>query len=334
MRPTRISRRDLDVDGDLDTPAVIKATVKAELGDLAEVRLPDECDEPILAAPVRKAVFEWMTETRMKAELTAVGLKPRHTCLLYGPPGCGKTTLAHHFAARLGLPLIIANGEMIHSKYVGATGENVFRFFKLLRRLEGKVVGFFDELDSLGGARGRSDQAAGKEQNAIVTALLTNVENFSGLFFAATNTPDALDQALWRRFGMQIEVALPDFEERYAIIKRYFAPFEVDGSTLDELALLTRHAAPSLLRQLVEGLKRALVLGPKLKRDTSDLVELVRLVTTQVAPHPDYLKPPHTPPLLWDGAEDHTVALAGKPWPPERRSPVHATVDPDERKSA
>lgn len=307
MTPTKIKRREPE---EPVTPESIAEDIGKALGDLVEVRLPGACDEPILSPTVRRTVREWMLEQSAEEELRAVGVKPRMTCLLNGPPGCGKTTMAHHFAARLGMPLVIANGEMVRSKWVGETGQNVFRLFATLRKWRGKSVGFFDEFDAIATARGADGQSAGKEMNAIVTALLTNIERHDGLFFAATNRGAALDSAVWRRFGMQIEVEIPGFEERFAILKRYLLPFAVHDDALDELCSLTKGAAPALIRQLCEGVKRALILGPRLKRDTGDIVAIIQGAAAQIAPHADFEPPP-----LWRDLET-AKSLAGKPWPP------------------
>jgi len=308
MHPTKIRRKDED---EPSTPEEIAHEISRDLGDLVEVRIPTACDEPILAPAVRKTIFEWMLEQNAADDLRAVGVPPRVACLLHGPPGCGKTTLAHHFAARLGMPLVIANGEMVRASHLGATGQNIFKFFACLRKFKRSAVGFFDELDAVAGARASVDgQACEKELNAIVTALLTNIERHDGMFFAATNIGDGLDQAIWRRFGIHIKVELPGFDERFAIIKRYLSPFTVDDETIDELSILTKGAAPALLRQLCEGVKRAIVLAPRMKRDAVDIVAIVTGAAANIAPHPSL-----DAPRLWD---DPTSAqsLAGKPWPP------------------
>ncbi len=298
-------------------PGVVAADIESRCGDLVEIRLPDKCDEPILTRPVRDAVREWMIEARLASELEAVGVKPRQTCLLFGPPGCGKTTLAHHFAARLGLPLVVARAENMVGRYLGSSGRNIAKYFDALRRHRGNVVGFIDEIDALATVRTKDNQAAAREQNAMVTALLTNIEALDGRLFAATNRQDAIDPAIWRRFGMQLTVELPGFDERFAIMRRYGLPFHFEDELLDELVLLTDGAAPSLLRQLTEGVKRLLVLGPKLQQDTSDPVSVFARVLAQVAPHPEYMLPPHVVPHLW--REPKSVQqLAGKPWPPTR----------------
>lgn len=304
IRPTRISR------APAERPEEIAEEISRQLGEMVEVRLPSECEEPILGGSTRRTVREWMLEQGAADDLKAVGLKPRMTCLLHGPPGCGKTTLAHHFAARLGMVLVIANGEMVVSSSLGGTGRNIHAFFAALRKYRANVVGFFDEFDSVATTRSGDTQACGKEFNAVVTALLTNIERHDALFFAATNVADGLDQAIWRRFGIHIEVEIPGFDERFAIIKRYLHPFDVADETIDELCLITAGAAPSLLRQLCEGVKRSLVIGPRLKMDTADIVAIVQGVAAQVAPHPTLPQPP-----LWRDASA-AQSLRGKPWPP------------------
>ena len=308
MQPTKLERKRRE---EPTTPDEIAHEISRELGDLAEVRLPDACDEPILSQAVRKTIFEWMIEQNAIADLEAVGVKPRVACLLYGPPGCGKTTLAHHFAARLGMPLVIVNGEMVRASHLGETGRNIFKLFACLRRHKDTAVGFFDELDAVATARASTDgQACEKELNAAVTALLTNIERHDGRFFAATNIGDGIDQAIWRRFGIHIKVELPEFDERFAIIKRYLAPFTVHDDTIDEIAMLTKGAAPALLRQLCEGIKRSLVLGPRMKRDVADIVAVIAGVASNIAPHPSLEAP-----RLW-ADENCTSSLVRKPWPP------------------
>lgn len=307
------SRRRIQPDD--NSPEAVGARIAKELGSLVDIRLPEACEEPILAESVRRAVIEWMAEINMASELKAVGLVPRYTSLLFGPPGCGKTTLAHHFAARLGMPLVIARGELIVDKWLGSTGQNIGRLFNGLRKEEGKVVAFFDEMDSVATTRGSGQSSAGKEQNAIVAALLTNIEAFQGIFFAATNRQDSLDPAIWRRFGMQLEVALPGFDERFAILKRYGMPFEFDDDFLDEMALQTDTAAPSLLRQVMEGIKRTLVIGPRLKRAVDDPVVMLKAILAHTKPHPDYSTPP-----LWASTKaiGEFAKFKGAAWPPAR----------------
>lgn len=271
-----------------------QSTIKQALSKFADVLMPQEAEEPILAPNVRAAVFEWLTEVRAADDLKAVGIKPRRTALLYGPPGCGKTTLAHHFAARLGLPLACVRSESLINSYLGSTGQNIGQLFDAMAETEGKVVIFFDEVDALGGRR-MNDQGASVERANSLNVLLRRIERFDGIALAATNRQDFLDSALWRRFDMQISVDLPGADERFAIIRRYAAPFEPTDDDIDLLVELTAGASPALLRALMEGVKRTLIVGPRTGRKIDDPGEVFASVVAAVAPAPEYAPPP-----LWE----------------------------------
>lgn len=276
----------------------------------SEILRPKDADEPILGGSVRGAIFEWLTEIRSREELEAMKIKPRYSALLYGPPGCGKTTLAHHLAARLDLPLICVGAEHLVSSFLGATGQNIAKVFQALEHLADKSIVLFDEIDSIGAKRSGEQSGANTERNSFLTVLLTRMEAFQGIFMAATNRDDTLDPALWRRFGMQIDVALPGDDERYAILARYLDPYEINEPSLALLTDVTQGASPSLLRQLMEGIKRAIVLGPKLKRDIEKPVPVIKQVIASIAPPPG-MPAPH----LWR-VKTAINELKDLQWPP------------------
>jgi SpoVK/Ycf46/Vps4 family AAA+-type ATPase len=295
-----------------DTDTVNRALERLE--DYAEILKPADVDEPILAPGVAHAVHEWLVELNNARDLVAVGIKPRHLALLYGPPGTGKTTLAHHLAARLGLPLVAVQSEKLVSKYVGQTGEQVGKLFELLADVEGACVLLLDEFDSLGATRTRDKQAAAQERNSWVAILLRRIESFRGVGLAATNTKDAIDPAMWRRFGLQISVDLPGEHERFAILRKYATPFDLDDDAIDTLVSATRGCSPSLLRQLMEGMKRSLVLAPKLHNLDITKPEVVfGHVIASIAPPPEMDQPP-----LWASPAKTLHELKGIAWPPRR----------------
>lgn len=279
-----------------------------KIESFAEVKLPADAEEPVLAPTVRAAIFEWLTEIRHAALLDEYGVKPRRSALLYGPPGTGKTTLAHHLAARLGVPLVAVQAERLVSSSLGGTGNNVANLFQALAQVDGKCVVLLDEIDSIGARRSSDDQACAREMNATLNTLLRYVEQFSGVFVGATNRQDELDPALWRRFSIQLAVDLPGIDERFAIIKRYAMPLSPDDDDIDILADATIGASPALLRQLMEGVKRAVAIGPKIGRDVSDPVRVFRGVIASVAMPPEFEPPP-----LWAGSG--AKAISGLTWP-------------------
>lgn len=280
-----------------------------KLERFAEIKLPADAEEPILAPAVRNGIFEWLTEIRHAGLLDEYGVKPRRSALLYGPPGTGKTTLAHHLAARLGVPLVAVAAERLISSSLGGSGNNVASLFQALAEVDGKCVVLLDEIDSIGARRSSDDQAAAREMVSTLNTLLRYIEQFSGIFIGATNRQEDLDAALWRRFSIQMSVDLPGIDERFAILKRYALPLTPDDDDIDALAEATIGASPSLLRQLMEGVKRAVAIGPKIGRDVSDAGRVFRAVIASVAMPPEFEPPP-----LWTGTGMAAISSISWPW--------------------
>lgn len=305
-----------------------------ELESSAEIMHLKDAVEPILAKPVSAAVNQWKLELDHPELLEAVGIKPRNTAILYGPPGTGKTTLAHAFAAQRGLPLVAIQSEKLMSSYFSESGSNVGRMFDLITRVADRCVVLFDEFESLATKRG-VDRGGGaqNERNAVIAVILRRLEQFQGIAIAATNTDKHIDPAIWRRFGLQISVDLPDELERFAIMSRYFDPYELPDEDLKRLVQLTGGASPSLLRQLCEGVKRTLALAPVIpSMDVSDPVAVFAQVVMSISPPREILEKRtdddgneiETPiPALWFPKRarqmDAIQSLSKLDWPLERK---------------
>ena len=277
------------------------------LAEFGEVVWPDQADEPILSKAVRDSMTNWLTEIWAREDLESVGLKPRQKALFTGPPGTGKTTLAHHMAARLKLPMVIVRSDKLIDAYVGVTDQNIGRLFDLASQSSPHVI-FFDEFDTLATQRRKAAHGAEDARNSMVNTMLQRVEGFDGFVIAASNNADDIDTALWRRFDIQVRLDLPGHRERELILARYLSPYVLSTEALDLFAGAFNEASPALMRQFCEGLKREIVVGPKVGWDMTKEATIDRLLSA-VEPHPSLPRP-----RLWI-RRGQDLAIAELQWP-------------------
>ena len=140
--------------------------------------------------------------------------------LFYGPPGTGKTELAKFIARDLNRKLMIRKASDLLNCFIGETEQNIRKMFREAE--EKKAILFLDEADSM------IQDRAGASHNWEVTQvneLLTQMENFKGIFIAATNFNDNLDSASRRRFAMKVKFGYLQPDGAEAMWNGFFPEF-------------------------------------------------------------------------------------------------------------
>ena len=201
-------------------------------------------DELVLPDEVACASRELIEEHRRADLLRAHNLEPRHRVLLTGPPGNGKTSFAEALGTELAVPLLSVRYESVIASYLGETAVRVSRLFDQVRTR--RCVLFFDEFDVVGKERGDIHETG--EIKRVVSSLLLQIDNLPSHVVAvsATNHPELLDRAVWRRFQLQLTLPPPT----PALAQEWFRRFEQRfGSRLGP--------APSTLAKRLYGLSFA-----------------------------------------------------------------------------
>ncbi|KWD71071.1 AAA family ATPase [Burkholderia ubonensis] len=164
-------------------------------------------DSIVLADNVRAQLKELIEEQHRAELLHAHNLRPRHKVLLAGPPGNGKTTLAEALACELMVPLIVVRYETLIGSYLGETSSRLKSLLDYARTQ--RCVLFFDEFETLGKERGDTHETG--EIKRVVSSLLLQMDDLPDyvVVIAASNHPELLDRAVWRRFQLRIELPIP-----------------------------------------------------------------------------------------------------------------------------
>ena len=202
-----------------------------------------------------------------------LGVEPPTGLLLTGPPGTGKTTIAKVLAAQAGCSFYPITGADVTSPWLGESERSIARLFERARENQPSII-FLDEIDAIAGKRG---EWGGYDRQ--INQLLAEIDGVGGqrgvFVLGATNRPDQLDPALLRggRLSRTIEIPLPDFKGRIALLQLFTAGMPLDRVDVDGLARRTAGLSGADLKALcqqaaVEALTRAsaVVAGGRLRR--------------------------------------------------------------------
>ncbi len=180
--------------------------------NIVEVTMPQvDPDQMVLSKYCKDAVYNFIEGYKRKDVLLKSGLDASNSLLLYGPPGCGKTSVAQFISSVTGLPLVTARLDGLVSSLLGSTAKNIRKIFDFVSKRQ--CILFLDEFDVI--AKLRDDKNELGELKRVVNSLIQNIDTFSNdsVLIAATNHHELLDPAIWRRFATIITLEKPQKEE-------------------------------------------------------------------------------------------------------------------------
>ncbi|KNY24776.1 AAA family ATPase [Pseudobacteroides cellulosolvens] len=224
--------------------------------NLITVEEPYNTKRPILSEKLNIAIDDFINERQQLSKLISAGLNPSSSIIVYGPPGVGKTYLARYLSGVFNLKFATLNLATSISSYLGKTGQNLKSVLDYARKEPTLLL--LDEFDAI--AKKRDDASDLGELKRIVNVLLKELEDWPhfSIIIAATNHPDLLDKAIWRRFDINLEITLPAKEQRYQILKRQFESEEINikDSVLNVIAEMIENLSAADICKLAERSKR------------------------------------------------------------------------------
>lgn len=254
---------------------------------LFKVFPPDQSPvEPMLSGQIHASLEQLINERRQMPQLAERGLQPTRSAVFVGRPGVGKTLTARWLAQQLDVPLLVLDLTAVMSSLLGRSGANLRTALDYAKRIP--CVLLLDEIDAI--AKRRSDEADVGELKRLVTVILQEIDEWpsTGLLLAATNHPELIDPAMWRRFELVITFDAPSPADVERAVERFLGSDAAAlGKWVSPLALMYRGDSYSDIERDMNRLRRVLALGH------ANVEEVVHVLVAQKADlmeHADRIK--------------------------------------------
>lgn len=214
-------------------------------------------------------------------EYKRYGVSIPNGMLLYGPPGCGKTFFAKHFAEEVGFNFMCITPATLKSRYVNATQENISNMFKEAEQHAPTII-FIDEINELVPSR---ESDVHEMSKSAVNEMLAQMDRTGerGIFvIGATNYPHMIDSAMLRagRLENKYYIGVPDRESRKALFVLYLSNRPYDfGIDYDELAELTHNYVSADIQLIVNNASRY-----ALRQKSKITMEILKGIIKQTRP--------------------------------------------------
>ncbi|MCT4798868.1 AAA family ATPase [Exiguobacterium profundum] len=263
---SNVFRKNIEAPLPIDLDSKLELVKKNFMENEKNISWPKEVDNEL-----KKIIKERNFETKlMKNELL-----PIRSSLFVGEPGVGKTLAAKWISTTLGKPLITLNLAAIMSSYLGKTGNNIRAVIEYAKKND--CILLLDEFDSI--AKKRGDDSEVGELKRLVTVLLQEIDDWpsSRLLLAATNHPELLDPAVWRRFDKIIHFPKPRKDDLIYTINGLLEnnPFENKGNFVELLSFLLEGLSYSDVTKEINSARKESIL------DEVDIVKIFENIISE-----------------------------------------------------
>ncbi|SDI08939.1 ATPase family associated with various cellular activities (AAA) [Pseudomonas sp. BS3767] len=186
------------------------------------------------------------------------GLSGKMNLLMSGPPGTGKTLVAGHIASALSMPLYVVRLDSLISSLLGDTAKNIRSVFDFVPTKNGII--FLDEFDAIGKLRNDNHELG--ELKRVVNTLIQAIDSLDdkAIVIAATNHPELLDRAIWRRFPYRMRFETPDFDLRTHLWNHFLFQDKGESTTLSALGKISSSMSGADIESVALSARRAAVI--------------------------------------------------------------------------